>query len=131
VASLESGGADWDRRLEPPALAAAIDRSRALVLPSVSEGLPRVAIEAFLRGRAVIGSRAGGIPDIVADGVNGLLVTPGDAGELERALERLLTDFDLAVTLGAHAAQTSTAWASSPQEYAAKVRALIDEVVGG
>ena len=131
AAGLESGGADWDRRLEPPALAAAIDRSRALVLPSVSEGLPRVAIEAFLRGRAVIGSRAGGIPDIVADGVNGLLVTPGDAGELERALERLLTDFDLAVTLGAHAAQTSTAWASSPQEYAAKVRALIDEVVGG
>ncbi len=127
--ALEDAGGEWERRLEPPALAAAIDGARALVLPSFSEGLPRVAIESFLRGRSVIGSRAGGIPDIVEDGVNGLLVTPGDAGELATALERMLTDHDLAVRLGAGAAESSAAWASSPPEYAAKVRALVDEVM--
>ena len=69
-------GVEWERRLEPPELAAAVDAARALLLPSASEGLPRVAIESFARGRAVIGTRAGGIPDIVQDGVNGLLVEP-------------------------------------------------------
>jgi glycosyltransferase involved in cell wall biosynthesis len=129
AAGLEGDGAEWDRRLEPPALAAALDRARVLVLPSVSEGLPRVAIEAFLRGRAVIGSRAGGIPDIVQDGANGLLVTPGHAGELAVALERVLTDHDLAVRLGAGAAESSADWASSPQQYAARVRALVETVL--
>ena len=56
-----SGSGGSSRRSSPRAL----DGARALLLPSESEGLPRVAIEAFLRGRAVIGSRAGGIPDIV------------------------------------------------------------------
>ncbi len=121
-------GVEWERRLEPPALATAVDRSRALLLPSASEGLPRVAIEAFLRGRAVIGSRAGGIPDIVEDGVNGLLVPPADADALAAAIEQLLGDHELAARLGDGAAASAAAWVSTPEEYAAKVRALVDEV---
>jgi glycosyltransferase involved in cell wall biosynthesis len=116
----------WDRRLEPPELARALDGARALVLPSASEGLPRVAIEAFARGRAVIGTRAGGIPDIVEDETNGLLVELGDADGLARAIERIVTDHPLAVRLGAAAAEASGRWVSTPEEYAARVRGVVD-----
>ena len=74
----------------------------------------------------MIGSRAGGIPDIVEDGVNGLLVEPGDPSSLAEAIERILTDHELAVRLGAAAAASSAAWVSSPDEYADRVRALVD-----
>ena len=100
-------GVEWERRLEPPALAAAVDRARALLLPvrlrGAAAGRDRV-VPARPRG---VGSRAGGIPDIVQDGVNGLLVEPGDAASLAAAIERILTDHDLAVRLGAAAAESS------------------------
>jgi len=67
------GKTTWVRRLEPDEIAHALDDATVLLLPSFSEGLPRVAMEAFARGRPVVGARAGGIPDIVEDGVNGLL----------------------------------------------------------
>jgi glycosyltransferase involved in cell wall biosynthesis len=126
AAALARTGVEWHRRLEPPELADAVDAARALLLPSASEGLPRVAIEAFLRGRAVLGACAGGIPDIVEDGVNGLLVAPGDAGSLAAAIERILTDHALALRLGAGAAAGAAAWVTSPDEYADRVRALVD-----
>jgi glycosyltransferase involved in cell wall biosynthesis len=62
----------WHRRLPPAGVADALDRSTALVLPSHSEGLPRVAVEAFARGRPVVGGAAGGIPDAVRHEENGL-----------------------------------------------------------
>jgi glycosyltransferase involved in cell wall biosynthesis len=124
--ALAREGVEWERRLEPPAVATAIDRARALLLPSASEGLPRVAIEAFLRGRAVVGTRAGGIPDIVQDGENGLLVPYDDPEALAAAIERILTDHELAVRLGAAAAVDSVAWVSTPAEYAGRMRALVD-----
>ena len=79
-----SGTGGSSRPRSPPR---STGRARSL-LPSASEGLPRVAIEAFVRGRAVVGARAGGIPDIVEDGVNGLLVEPGDVDALAAAIER-------------------------------------------
>ena len=65
--------------LEQTVLAAYIKGSRALVLPSLTEGLGRVAIEAQFLGRPVIASRVGGIPEIIADGETGLLVEPEDS----------------------------------------------------
>jgi glycosyltransferase involved in cell wall biosynthesis len=126
AAALARDGVEWQQRLGPPALADAIDAARALLLPSASEGLPRIAIEAFLRGRAVVGARAGGIPDIVEDDVNGLLVAPRDVKALAGAIERVLTDHDLAERLGDGAARSAAAWVSSPDEYADRVRALVD-----
>ena len=127
--ALAGDGVTWERRLEPPDLAAAVDRARALVLPSASEGLPRVAIESFARGRAVFGSRAGGIPDIVQDGVNGLLVEFGDYAALASAIERIVTDHELAVRVGAGAERSAPQWISSPAEYADRVRALVDGAI--
>jgi glycosyltransferase involved in cell wall biosynthesis len=122
-------GVRWDRLLEPSALAAALDGSRTLLLPSASEGLPRVAIEAFLRGRAVVGARAGGIPDIVEDGRNGLLVSPGDPYALAAAVERVLFEEGLAEKLGAAAHESAARWLSTPDEYAERVLAVVQSVL--
>jgi len=126
---LARSGVRWDRRLEPAALAAALDASRALLLPSASEGLPRVAIESFLRGRAVVGARAGGIPDIVEAERTGLLVAPGDAHALAAAIERVLFEDGLAERLGAAAHDASATWLSTPDEFADRVLAVVQSVL--
>lgn len=59
------------------------------------EPFGRVIIEAMSVGRPVVATRAGGVPEFVHDGVDGLLVAPGDAGELASVLRRLLGDSDL------------------------------------
>jgi glycosyltransferase involved in cell wall biosynthesis len=120
------GQTSWTERLDPADVAVALDDATALVLPSFSEGLPRVAMEAFARGRPVVGSRAGGIPDIVEDGVNGLLVPAGDSPALADALVRVLTDGELARRLAEGAQAAAPRWLQSPEEYARGMRALVD-----
>jgi glycosyltransferase involved in cell wall biosynthesis len=61
-----------------------------LVLPSTSEGLPRVIIEAMATGLPVIGSCVGGIPEMIENGVTGFLVLPGDATALADRLRWVL-----------------------------------------
>jgi len=64
-----------------------------LICPSLAlEGGPTVALEAHAMGTPVIGSRIGGLAEIVEDGVNGLLLPPGDVESLAQAMERVLTD---------------------------------------
>jgi phosphatidyl-myo-inositol dimannoside synthase len=121
----------WTPSLATDEVARALDDATALVLPSRSEGLPRIAVEAFCRGRAIVGARAGGIPDLVVDGENGLLVPTDDAGALADALVRVLSDRPLAERLGAGARHTADEWLATPQEYAARVRELVDRVVAG
>ena len=72
----------WVPRIPTPEVARSLDEATVLVLPSRSEGLGRIVIEAFCRGRGVIASRVGGIPDLVEHGASGVLVPPGDAGAL-------------------------------------------------
>jgi glycosyltransferase involved in cell wall biosynthesis len=74
----------WTERLTPSEVARALDDSTLLVLPSRSEGMGRVIVEAFCRGRPVVASRVGGIPDLVQDEGNGLLVEVGDTHALAR-----------------------------------------------
>lgn len=72
-------------------------RSTITVLPTLgdAEGLGLVLVEALLAGSAVVGTRAGGIPEVVVDGRTGLLALPGDAVDLAQKLERLLADHEL------------------------------------
>jgi glycosyltransferase involved in cell wall biosynthesis len=70
------------------------------VLPSLSEGLPNVLLEAMALGRPVVATRVGGVPDVVEDGATGLLVAPGRSGELADAILRLLKAPAFAKELG-------------------------------
>jgi glycosyltransferase involved in cell wall biosynthesis len=98
------------------------------VLPSRSEGLPRIVIEAFCRGRPVVGARAGGIPDIVRDGESGLLVDAEAPGALAEALVRILTDRALAQWLAAGARASAADWLQTPEQYAARIHELVTRV---
>jgi starch synthase len=68
--------------------------------PSLYEPLGIVNLEAMACGTAVVGSRAGGIPEVVADGETGLLVPPGDPAALARAINALATDERRAAEMG-------------------------------
>jgi glycosyltransferase involved in cell wall biosynthesis len=116
----------WEPELSTREIAALLDRATVLVLPSRSEGLPRVVIEAFCRGRGVVGSRAGGIPDLIENGENGLLVEVEDVEGLADALVRVLSDRGLAERLGAQAREDARRWIATPAEYARSVRVLVD-----
>ena len=71
------------------------------VVPSLgSEAVSRATLEWMALGRPVVASRVGGIPDMVEDGVTGLLVEPGDSDALQDALLSLLNDPKLAERLG-------------------------------
>jgi glycosyltransferase involved in cell wall biosynthesis len=84
-------------RDDVPQLLAGAD---VVCLPSSAEGLPIVLLEAMAQARPVVASAVGGTPEIVTDGETGLLVPPGDAGALARALARVLTENGLARRLG-------------------------------
>ncbi len=120
----------WTARLSQREVSRALDDSTLLVLPSRSEGMGRVIIEAFCRARPVVASRVGGIPDLVEDGVNGLLVEPEDTDALADALVRVLSDRELADRLAAGAQASSGLWTISPEEFASRLRSLVEQITG-
>ena len=85
------------RRDDVPAVTAALD---VAVLPSYREALGLTILEAMALSRPVVASNVGGIPEMIEDGVTGLLVPPRDPAALAAAIVRLLRDHPLADTLG-------------------------------
>jgi glycosyltransferase involved in cell wall biosynthesis len=85
------------RRDDVPAVTAALD---VAVLPSYREAQGLSILEALALSRPVVASNVGGIPEMITDGVNGLLVPPRDADALAAAIVRLLKDHPFADTLG-------------------------------
>jgi len=85
------------RRDDVPAVTAALD---VAVLPSYREAQGLSILEALALSRPVVASNVGGIPEMITDGVNGLLVPPHDADALAAAIVRLLLDHPYADTLG-------------------------------
>jgi glycosyltransferase involved in cell wall biosynthesis len=73
------------------------------VMSSVTEGLGSAVLDAMAMGLAVVGTKAGGIPEAVVDGETGLLVEPGEPKPLAEAIVRLLKDADLRGAYGAAA----------------------------
>ena len=123
------GRVTWDRRLETQAMVRALDDAWLLLLASRSEGTPRVVLEALCRGRAVVGARAGGIPDVVSDDETGLLVDPDRPEEIADALVRILSDHALAERLGAGGLARSAEWTYTADEYADRVVELVGSAV--
>ncbi len=81
-------------------VASIVGAVQAVAVPSRAEPFGRVALEAMALGKPVIGTRAGGLPEVVDDGVTGLLVEPDDAPALADAIGRVLGDPQLAHRLG-------------------------------
>jgi glycosyltransferase involved in cell wall biosynthesis len=86
-----------------PDFASLLDGIDIFVLPSLSEGLPNALLEAMAAGKPVVATAIGGVPNLVEDGVTGLLVSPGESKEMASALGRLLSDSNLAAELGSRA----------------------------
>lgn len=79
---------------------AALARSTCFILPSYAEGMPMALLEAMSWGLPVIATPVGGIPQVVSDEVNGLLVPPADVDALANALRRLMENPTLRQQLG-------------------------------
>jgi len=92
------------------------------VLPSLSESLSNSLMEAMSCGCAVIASRVGGNPELVENGVTGLLFPPGDSAGLAAVLEALIADPLLRERLGRSAAETIRARFGTAQSVAVMER---------
>lgn len=119
----------WTPQLTTPEVAEALDRATVLVLPSRSEGMGRVVVEALCRARPVIGSKVGGIRDLVEDGRNGILIDPADVAALAEALVAILADPERARRLSVAARESAEPWIALPDEYAQRTINLVEIAV--
>lgn len=78
----------------------AFRRASVFTLPSANEASPNVVIEAMAMGLPVVGTRVGGIPELIEDGRTGILVEPGSPQDLAHALTVLLTNEDQGREMG-------------------------------
>ncbi len=120
---------DWSNFVRQDAMPAEYGSSTITVLPTRghAEGLGLVLVEALLSGSAVVGTPAGGIPEIVVDGQTGLLARDGDPRHLADQLGRLLSDPALRARLTAEGARRMQAM-YSPTVAADRFLALYDAI---
>jgi glycosyltransferase involved in cell wall biosynthesis len=103
-----------------------LDDSRALVVPSFSEGLPLVLIESARAARPAIATQVGGIPELVLPGVSGWLVPPGDDEALATAMHELLTAPTTRIEAMGHAFLEMARRNHDLQREAARLSALLE-----
>lgn len=109
-----------------PAVYAAFD---ALVLPSHTEGLPRVLLEAAASELPVIATRVGGVPEVVSEGTTGLLCPPHQPKRLATRVDQLFGEYDLAA-MGEAARErvlNEFTWAAQYDRYERFLSATIDD----
>lgn len=105
-----------------------IRKSKFVVLPSVwYENYPVSLLEAGALGKAVVGTRLGGIPEIIRDGENGFLAEPNDANDLREKIQRLAGDRDLAERMGRRAREMVVE-TNSPAEHYKKIKQLYEKL---
>ena len=107
----------------------AIEASSVVCLPSRHEAFGRVYLEAWSKAKPVIGARIPTVSEVITDAKTGLLVDPGSADQLASALEQLLTNPQLAATLGA-AGQREVEGRFSWREVISRVEAAYGATLG-
>lgn len=105
------------------------DWADLLVLPSLAEGFPLVAVEAMSRGTATVLTDSAAADDLIVDGVHGLRVESGDAADLVRVLALAAADRDLVARMGAAAAARAAEF--TWRAYAERTSGLLMAVIGG
>ncbi len=121
------GRVEFVEEIPQAELAAFMRQASVFVLPSLSEGLGRVVVEAMATGTPVIGSDVGGIPEIVEDGVTGFLVPPGDETALAERLSWVLNHPEEAGEMGRQAHSFAGRFFSA-DAYVAGYRRLFEQV---
>jgi glycosyltransferase involved in cell wall biosynthesis len=111
-------------RTDVPVIMQALD---ILVVPSWNEPFGRVVVEGMAAGRAVIGTNAGGIPEIITTEVDGILVPPRDSDALQSAILRLLNERDIRSQFGLQAQLTARRF--TIDQHVEQMQALYDAVL--
>jgi glycosyltransferase involved in cell wall biosynthesis len=107
-----------------------LSRLSILVVPSLSDALPRVALEGMLMELPVVGTRTGGIAEIILDGETGLLVPPGDSAALARACGHLLSHPEEGSRMGRRGRERVLS-AFHPAQFIARHEELYATALGG
>jgi len=90
---LAPGGVEFRGTVSPEAPRRLVAQARAVLVPSIwYEAFSRVVVEAYAAGVPVVASRIGALPEVIEDGVTGLLAEPGDPASWAAAVERLCDD---------------------------------------
>lgn len=97
-----------------------------VLMCSPCEAFGRVTVEAMKCGRAVVGARGGATPELITDGVTGLLYEPGNAADLAAKLEQLVVDSALAARLGTAAFEAAAKY--SLARYGREFVTVLEEV---
>jgi glycosyltransferase involved in cell wall biosynthesis len=98
------------------------------VLSSEREGSPLALLEYMAAARPIVATQVGGVPELIRDAIDGLLVPPGDPAALAEAIGRLLADRELAAALGASAAARQAS-AFTLDSAVRRIEALYDELL--
>jgi glycosyltransferase involved in cell wall biosynthesis len=123
----EADNVEWLGWLDEEAKHRELSRSAVFVLSSTSEGLPVALLEALSWGRAVVATEIGGVPDVVSDGREAVLVRPADPQALAGAIRALLEDPERCRRLGAAARERATT--INDDEVCGRLDALYREVL--
>jgi glycosyltransferase involved in cell wall biosynthesis len=123
-----NGSATWLGWLDADAKARALREADIFLLPATSEGLPVALLEAMAYGKAIVATRVGGIPDVLADGTEGIIVPPGDVAALSAAVNELVADPDRIRALGRAAKERAVGF--GPDTIAKRLDLVYQEVVG-
>jgi glycosyltransferase involved in cell wall biosynthesis len=119
--------AAWRGWLEGDEKEELLREADVFVLASTSEGLPMVVLEAMAHGLAIVATAVGGVPDVLGDRVEALVVEPGDPAALAAALGELGSDPELRRSLGAAARRRSAGF--SPEAVAARLERIYRELL--
>jgi glycosyltransferase involved in cell wall biosynthesis len=122
-----AAAASWHGWLEAGEKEELLREADVFVLASTSEGLPMVLLEAMSYGLAIVATSVGGVPDVVEDRVEALVVPPGDPAALAGALAELASAPDLRTRLGGAARRRSAEF--SPEAVAGRLERIYRELL--
>jgi phosphatidylinositol alpha-1,6-mannosyltransferase len=119
----------WHGNVDRESVRKLLQHGHVFVMPSLTEGLPRALVEAMACGLACVGTRVGGIPELLPEEA---LVRPGDTNELAAAVLRLITDEERRFTAANRCHSDSRLYAKAAidqriEEFAAKVVTTVEQ----